>query len=320
MPAPVLFLETASGHETDVRPEVAIDAAIKLVKTLVSAKKANSKISLNSEVRLHDCELAPGQTLGRLLAGSRNYKEEWDFLRGLAAISPIHSGFETWLDDAELIEVKPVGGEISPALIWAHLLDTGIVSFHVRKEWLQPWVNVECTALDENGRLRIENKKLRNSSLPAHVGEHCEWLKSFGFDRLPPARELWAEREFRFPGLRLLERIQEDIKKLATTGIPYEQVINTLTSLNDDAMNWGGIGEVKFSCKVADGEHDRRRQFSVVQDDLTGCPQEFGKHAYFWMGKSIGTPAGRIHFRVSQEERKFVVAYAGFKLKSQVTG
>lgn len=320
MTVPVFFLEPASGHASDTRNEVALETALGLVKTLLAAKKINPKVSLNTPIRLHDCEIAPGRTLSQLLANAKSHQPEWDFLRNLATSSPLHSGFETWLAEAELSEVKLAGGKTSEALLWANLLDTGTVSFHVRKEWLAPWVTVECGSLDENLDFTCIQRDIRNASTPNHLNEHRDWLKSIGFDALPSAKEFWMEREYRFSGLRFLNRVEDDIDKLATSGIPYIQVINTLSLLNENALQWNGLGEPQFSCKVADGEHDQRRQLSTIRDDISGNEYEFGKHAYFWMGKSTSTPAGRIHFRIDAVEKKFVIAYAGFKLKAKIPG
>lgn len=318
MAVPVFFLEAVSGHTHDTRNEAALETALGLIKTLRAAKKINQKVSLNTSIRLHDCEVAPGKTLSQLLANAKKYQPEWDFLRNLATSSPLHAGFESWLSEAELSEVKLPGGKASEALLWANLLDTGTVSFHVKPEWLAPWVTAECGSLDDNLNFTSIPKDIRNASTPHHLNEHQDWLKSIGFDALPSAKQFWMDREYRFPGLRFLKRVEDDIEKLATSGLPYTKVINTLSLLNENALQWNGLGEPQFSCHVADGEHDQRRQLSTIQDDISKEAYEFGKHAYFWMGKSTSTPAGRIHFRLAADEKKFVIAYAGFKLKAKV--
>jgi hypothetical protein len=308
MAAPVLFLEPASGHRQAVHPSDAIKTAKQFIQTLRQARRINTKISLNSTVPLSNCELAPGQTLQILFAGPE-YRDAWFFLKELKTKTPFSDGFEQWLSKAELTEVKTSSGQLSVALTWANLLDTGTISFHVQPEWLTPWVSADCFVLDEKGDLNCQKRKIRNASAPTHVDEHLTWLKTLGYEQLPTAKQFWAERESRFPGLRFLSRVKTQIDDLATSGAPYKQAMSSLELLNNDALTWQSPSAPTFSAKVANGEHDQRRSLSKFHDELTDSEHEFDQHAYF-----TGGIAGRIHFRLANSENKFVVAYVGFKL------
>lgn len=308
MAAPVLFLESASGHRQAVHSSDATITANQFIQTLRQVRRANAKISLNSTVALPDCELAPGQTLKILFAGPE-YRDAWLFLKELKTKAPFSDGFEQWLTKAELTEVKISGGQPSAALTWANLLDTGTISFHVQPAWLKSWVIADCIVLDENGALNCLKKEIPNASVPAHVDEHLNWLKTLGYEQLPSAKQFWAEREPRFPGLRFLDRVKTQINDLATSGAPYKQAMSSLELLNNDALIWQGQSTPTFSAKVANGEHDQRRNLSKFHDELTGSEHEFDQHAYF-----TGGTAGRIHFRLAASEKKFVVAHVGFKL------
>lgn len=308
MAAPVLFLETDSGHRQAVHSSEATTTAKQFIQTLRQARRVNSKISLNSTVALPDCELAPGQTLQILFAGSE-YRDAWLFLKELKSKTPFSNGFEQLLSKAELTEVKTSSGQLSIALTWANLLDTGTVSFHVQPEWMSPWVSADCFMLDEKGAINCQSKKIPNASAPTHVDVHLAWLKTLGYEQLPTAKQFWAERESRFPGLRFLEQVKTQIDDLATSGAPYKQAMSSLELLNSDALTWEGRRAPTFSAKVANGEHDQRRNLSKFHDELTGTEHEFDQHAYF-----TGGTAGRIHFRLAAGEKKFVVAHVGFKL------
>lgn len=163
--------------------------------------------------------------------------------------------------------------------------------------------------MDESGNSQIQVKDIRNVSCIDHLGEHETWLKTLGFDGLPSAKQFWDDAPARYPGLRFLDRVRGQINQLATSGAPYKQALSSLDLLNGDALSWNGVGSPTYSAKVADGEHDQRRALSEFDDDVTGRRHEFDRHAYF-----TGGTAGRIHFRLSVEERKFVVAHVGFKL------
>ncbi|MDT4332927.1 hypothetical protein RPD76_23700 [Methylomonas sp. MV1] len=308
MAAPVLFLESASGHEEPLCSEDAIKTVNLLIQTLRRVRRLNAKISLNSKVALTGCEVAPGQTLQMLLAGPQHH-ETWLFLKEFHTKSPFSEGFEKWLSKAELFEAKTICGQPSEALAWAILLETGTISFHTHSGWLQPWVSVDCLSLDEDGEEYHQQKEIPNASVPSHVDEHQEWLKTLGFEKLPSAKQFWMDRESQFAGLRFLACVKNQINDLATSGAPYKQALKTLEVLNQDSLDWDGQGIPVFSIKEADGEHDQRRQLSNFYDDLTDTEQEFGRHIYF-----TGGIPGRIHFRLSPSEKKFVVAYVGFKL------
>ncbi len=308
MVVPVLFLEAASGHSNAVAPTDALKTAKQLVKALRDTRRANTKISLNSNTHIGDCELAPGQTL-RMVLGGHQYREEWTFIRELATRSPFSSGLEEWIASAELADATPSNGQSSVALTWANLLETGTISFHVQPDWLQPWITADCITLDADCNETSCKRDIRNISASDHVEVHKDWLEVLGRDQCPDSKKLWSERDSRFSGLRFLARVEDELSQLATSGAPFRQALNCLEALNQDAVVWGGNGIPKFSVKVADGEHDRRRSLSKFTDEVSGETFEFDRHAYF-----TGGIAGRIHFRLSSEESKFVIAHVGFKL------
>lgn len=308
MVAPVIFLESASGHGSVVQADVAAQTANQLIKTLQLLRRANQKISLNSLVPLADCEVAPGATLQMLFAGGQ-HRDTWLFLKELKARTPYSKGLETWLNDAELTEAKTAMGQVSAALTWAYLLETGTVSFNGNPDWCMPWIEVVCSTLNAENELCCQTMNVRNTSAPEHVQEHQAWLSSLGFERLPSAKQFWADKESQFPGLRFLARVKSQIDDLATFGAPYKQALSSLQALSDDAIKWDGQGAPVFSLKVADGEHDHRRTLSKFEDERTGTNFYFDRHAYF-----TGSFPGRIHFRLSPDEKTFVVAYIGNKL------
>lgn len=308
MPVPVLFLEANSGFEKDVEYDAAIAGAKLLVEVLRQARRINQKIGLNTAINIGDCQLRPGLTLRQLMSAPV-YREEWRFLRVLSVKSPISNGYEDWIARADLKEASTPSGQASSALTWADLLESGTVSFHAGQEWLSAWIKANCFSLDEGGASLTRVKEIRNLSCLEHLAEHEGWLKALGFDELPSAKQFWEDAKSRYPGLRFLDRVQGQIIQLSTSGAPYKQALNSLDLLNEDALAWQGEGSPSFSAKVADGEHDQRRALSMFEDDLTKTKQDFSRHTYF-----TGGTAGRIHFRLSAEERKFVIAHVGFKL------
>ncbi|MGL4602555.1 MAG: hypothetical protein ACRCU9_00265, partial [Iodobacter sp.] len=217
--------------------------------------------------------------------------------------------FEPLLNQAQSIDVQTNAGQASMALMWANLLKTGTVSFHVHPDWQNSWIDANVTELDENGALSSSTKKIRNISSNQHVIEHHNWLQTLGFEDTPDAISLWNERESRYQGLRFLPGVKKQLSDLATNGASYKQALICLKLLNNDSLAWNGVGEPKFSAKVAAGEHDQRRTLCDFYDEVDGTSQTFDRHGYF----TGGTP-GRVYFRLSSNEKKLVIAHVGAKL------
>jgi hypothetical protein len=308
MPAPVLFLEAMSGHSDIVSAAMATETAGRFVQTLRHLRRANTKISLNTSIRLPDCEIAPRVTLQMLLSDP-SHRDTWLFLKELNAKTPFSTGVEEVIRESQLSEIRTSSGQISSALLWAHVLETGTISFYGDIYWQSAWVEAACTSINPDGHLSEQEIQIRNVSDREHVGEHGDWLKSLGYEKVPSATQLWEDRSNRFTGLRFLEQVRKQFEDLATTGAPYQRALAQLKTLSDDAIKWGGYGVPIFSIKEADGEHDKRRRLSKFKDEVTGIEHEFDRHVYF-----TGGSPGRIHFRLSESEKKFVVGYVGFKL------
>lgn len=308
MAAPILFLESASGHGVPVSSQQAIVTARLFIQTLRHLKRANARISLRTHPALRECELAPGASLQKILSGN-DFREEWLFLKDLQTRTPLSSGLDALIDQVALAEIRLPSGAASQALTWAHILETGTVSFHAEPLWCQPTVEAMHVHLDEQENILSSPVAIRNASEPAHIAVHQDWLSQLGLDSYPSAKVFWEERNVRFPGLRFLERTRSHIDDLASSGAPYKQAIATLQALNRTALDWNGEGEPVFTTKNAAGEHDQRRKLCKFDDELTGKACDFGRHAYF-----TGSFPGRIHFRMSVEEKKIVIGHVGYKL------
>lgn len=309
MPAPVLFLEAASGHREPTSDAKAEDTLRRFIQTLRHLRRSNRKIGLNACVRLPDCEIAPGRTLQMVLSGP-SHRDTWLFLKELNTRTPFSREIESLIKEAEVSETKTSLGQTSEALTWALILETGTVSFFGDNAWKVPWIDAtHLSIINSDGNLSEQKVRIRNSSDTSHVDEHRDWLALLGYDEHPTATQLWNDRDSRFPGLRFLAQVRKNFDDIATTGSPYQQALTHLASLNEDAIRWGGNGNPEYSIKVAAGEHDQRRRLSIFRDEITGQDHEFDRHCYF-----TGGVPGRIHFRLSENEKKFVIGYVGLKL------
>jgi hypothetical protein len=243
------------------------------------------------------------------LLSEPSHRDTWLFLKELKSRTPFSEGVDQWIKTIEDSDAKTTAGQVSNALTWAHVLETGTVSFYGDATWQSGWIDATCTTIDADAQLSERQLQIRNVSNQIHVDEHHDWLKELGCEKVPSASELWTDKDNRFPGLRFLGQVRKQFEDLATTGAPFQSALSQLASFSDDAVKWGGIGTPAFSMKEADGEHDGRRHLSRFTDEVDGIEYDFNRHIYF-----TGGYPGRIHFRLSEIEKKFVVAYIGFKL------
>ncbi len=308
MPAPILFLESESGYASPVTPQIAIEAAKVFITTLQHLKRKNAKISLSTNRPLPECELSPGKALQTVLSGN-NYREEWLFLKELQTRTPLSEGLDSLINRVTSAEIKLPSGKSSAALTWAHYLETATISFHTDCLWRNSVISAQHEYLDDQGNIHCQAVNIRNASQPAHIVTHLSWLTNLGIEAQPSAKTLWEEREIRYPCLRFLSQVKNQINDLATSGAPYRRALATLHALNETATNWAGIGEPVFAGKNAARENEQRRELCKFTDDFIGENCDFGRHVYF-----TGNYPGRIHFRLSVEERKIVVGYVGYKL------
>lgn len=254
MVTPTLFLEPASGHTKSITTAEALSTTLQLISTLLSIRKVNRRIALNSPEVLSEVLVAPNETLASSLVGRH---EEWLFLRDVAARSPIYAGLEDFRDKAGGWQAKTASQVDAIALAWATLCKTGTVSFDAHPEWKTPTVEAHCLLLNEDAAFVSSIESVNNLSCPSHVSTHDDWLRSLGASDHLSA--LWERRSQDLPGLRFLADTEKQLRALYSTGAPYAQVVELLKTLNEDALKWNGKDEPTYSVKVALGEHDQRR-------------------------------------------------------------
>ena len=313
---PVLFLDDASRHIGPINRECAEKTAMTLLSTLKRLRKINSRIALNTARPIAQHQIGDDWTLQAVLGGN-SFREEWDFIRALSDRSPFSAGLQTEISqEIDDMEFRTHPGQIaSSALAWATLLDSATVSFNAHPDWSQAWVETTYRTLEDDGNLVDEEGRVKNTSRAEHADEHEDWLKQLGFAEVPTAEQVWSEKGARFPTLRFLPRTERDLKILETSGAPFLQAMESLKSLEKDAIGWKeGNAWPEFSTK-ASGESEQRRELCWVHDDATGKEELFDWHVRF-----TGGFAGRVHFRVDATNRIIVVAYIGLKLKRKIPG
>jgi hypothetical protein len=312
---PVLFLDEASRHVGSMDRSSATESAKDLISVLKRLRKVNKNFSLNTERHIAHYRVSDEWTLGSLLGGIE-FKEEWEFIRALSSQSPLGYGLDHLSDEINGLEFKTKSSGIpSLSLAWATVMDTAIVSFDSHSDWSEPFVEAAYLELDDDCNVQSHETFVRNACKIAHVLTHSEWFSQLLGTPTEDPSELWKEREARFPSIRFLPRVENDLSKLSTYGAPFRQALQALATLSNDAQKWPeGAASPSFSTKATpEGETGKRRCW--VFDDRTGNKELFDWHIRF-----TGSIAGRIHFRIDGANREIVVAYMGAKLSEKITG
>jgi hypothetical protein len=313
MPTPVVFLDEASAFVGDTEHSVAQSSALQLVRTLREMRKHNTRFAANSAGPLSEYRLSSNWTLQAALGGN-GYVEEWRFIRGLAAKSPLSDGFDATFSESLLaMDYRTPSGVRSSALAWAALMDTATVSSKGQPEWSEPWIDAECDSLTDVGGVETERERVRNASDLSHVTTHQEWLSKLGFDESPPADIVWAERAARYPGLRFLARCERDLHRLDGSGQPYVRALAALESLSKDSEKWHKDSHWPSFSTKASPESETREKLCLCIDESDGK-----EHKFDWHTRFTGSVAGRVHFRVDAVARSIVVAYIGVKLSRAI--
>ncbi|QSI76354.1 hypothetical protein [Niveibacterium microcysteis] len=314
MTTPVLFLDDASRHVGICSRDMAEQLTTTLLATLKALRHINKRFALSTAVPIAQYQIADDWTLQSILTGNAR-REEWDFIRQLSNRSPFAAGMEECLrQEIDSIEFRTQVHRVrSNALAWAALVETATVSVSAHPDWSLSWIDSEFVLLEDDGTLTQSQCRVRNASQVAHVTDHVDWLKWLGLAEDPTASEVWKERLDRYPGLRFLPRVENDLVKLQGSGAAYRQALGALDSLTQDVANWKpDCAWPDFSTKDSN-EGEQRQKLCWVHDDVTGK-----KECFSWHTRFTGAFAGRVHFRVDEAAHKIVIAYIGGKLSKEI--
>ena len=309
----ILFLNELSVATDVLNLDEAQRRAVKLVKTLRKIRSVQRNMAVNSELSLKNAMLDQRYSVSEALSGNE-FKEEWLLLKDIADRHPFAEGLGQKFDP----EVQQVGydcrGREAIACGWADQLGTAVISFVGAPEWSDPFITVSRYEEDDSGEIQDSEIQIYNFSETEHIAFHEEWLQNNVNDIAGySVDEFWDNKENIFPNLRFLDRVKDDLLALEDQKVAYRHAVARLIGINKDITSWiaKGVeqGEPEFSNKTARGEHDQRRD-NAMWLDLDNVNHYFGKHQYFDPKRFVG----RLHFRISQQEQKAIVAYIGRKL------
>ena len=146
---------------------------------------------------------------------------------------------------------------------------------------------------------------VRHASHEEHVKHHAAWFDDALRGRYSTGRDLWEERALAFPNLVFLDRVADDLAKLASVWV--EPVRSRLAELDRCVAEWRRSAPAPSWRSHITPESDTRRHLTRFTD-LDGITRFFEWHARFTPGP------GRIHFRIDAAAHRLVIAYIGRKL------
>ena len=195
---------------------------------------------------------------------------------------------------------------------WAYFLGAILLSINTSEEWNSHQIEIK-RVVEGDGRYIDEKLILPHIACFDHGNLLNKQYEKISDPSQLSVDDLWSQRDQLFQHLRFLDRTQKDFSVLKKAGLPYRQALIQCRALNEDIHRWiaAGVeqGEPKYSRDMADGEHDQRRD-DAQWVDIDGISYYFDKHLYIDKYGFLG----RLHFRLSVQEKKAVIAYLGRKL------
>ncbi|WP_073951269.1 hypothetical protein [Streptomyces kebangsaanensis] len=305
---PLLFLNEKSwGTACDpARADRAMKDFVDTVRAV--AAEDGPGTALVSEVPLKSMEITDGYPINKWIGSSPRNHVRWQRLRSLQNKSPFHRVFPAE-DAAGHLEYRH-GGTPALGLGAANFMDGIAVSLPVAAEWLGHTVAVGRSELVEGdgGELDVvhDTVDVRHASAQPHVDEHRTWIRSSRLHTVTSGRLIWERRADLYPHLRFLPRTEDHL-----TGLNPHWVVpvrQCLERLEESVAAWDPTTpEPDWRTKVTPEGETRKRVCRFTDPD--GTKHCYHLHARFTPG------AGRIHFRLVQEEQAIELAHIGGKIR-----
>ncbi|AXX28290.1 hypothetical protein KCV87_15705 [Actinosynnema pretiosum subsp. pretiosum] len=273
------------------------------VRVLAEVRRARPNAVLISPERLPGVELAAGYPMAKWANDPRN-RDRWRLVRAMQQRAPFTFDQVVPEGSADELEYRH-GGRAALGLGAAHLVDGLAVSLSSERVWDTDEVQVDRTSLTEEAEVVEERVRVAHASAEHHFEAHRERFKRDGLADLSTGAALWGARADHFPALRFLPAVETHFRDLTPNWVV--PVRERLAELQDSAAGWpaGEPFPEWQSLVTPEGEQRKRLCYFV---DVDGVKYLFDLHARFTPG------VGRIHFRVSAEERKLIVAHVGRKI------
>ncbi|MCK1542123.1 hypothetical protein IVB12_09085 [Bradyrhizobium sp. 179] len=273
-------LSYPQGSQTQASAREVVRTLIALLKEL---KAERSDLALHSSVPLGAVPLGDNLWLSALRADADTI-DEWRFLRGLENRAPFHIGLDRKIAanvDFEFEDKSAI------ALGLAYEFDALAVSFDC-ETWRRSEVDVFRLELQDEA-LESEVVVVRNASIRGHVDPVRAWMRIVALQAPSDGDDLWDNRAERFPRLRFLPRVEEQVRSLRS-GAPELLAVNRrLWEIQCALAEWNPESHAlpTFRTKVTPEHEQRRSLFNFV--DVQGEVRCFDLHARYTPG------AGRIH-------------------------
>ncbi|MEE1766352.1 hypothetical protein [Streptomyces sp. SP18BB07] len=267
-------------------------------------------ISLATQSPLDQAELAHGYYYAQWRNDARN-RDEHRFIQRMrdrctTFTAALHGAAASGRDD---ISHRHNGVDVQG--LGAALMADGLaVSLPLAPDWDTAWLELRIEELSEDpetGDTVVDEypETIRHASQKAHLGEHEEWGRLEGLDRVSSGAELWAGHEDFFPNLQFLDRVREDLENLDPKW--FKGARRLLRQLQASAAAWDPVTSPTgphWEAPNIRPEHEnaRRNRFWEDKDGESRC---------FELHGNLNRNAGRIYFRLVHDEKAIRIAHIG---------
>ncbi|MFJ7047351.1 hypothetical protein ACIQVC_28710 [Streptomyces sp. NPDC101112] len=267
-------------------------------------------ISLATQSPLDQAELAHGYYYAQWRNDARN-RDEHRFIQRMrdrctTFTAALHGAAASGRDD---ISHRHNGVDVQG--LGAALMADGLaVSLPLAPDWDTAWLELRIEELSEDpetGDTVVDEypETIRHASQKAHLGEHEEWGRLEGLDRVSSGAELWAGHADFFPNLQFLDRVREDLENLDPKW--FKGARRLLRQLQASAAGWDPVTSPTgphWEAPNIRPEHEnaRRNRFWEDKDGESRC---------FELHGNLNRNAGRIYFRLVHDEKAIRIAHIG---------
>ena len=273
-----------------------------------------TQTSLRMERSLHETLCLPEYSLHDAYQGlrSRGFREEYQFLAGLATKVPLLSEADEDAKDRFLgCEEQTLPQRDGEPLVYCAIVDGIAVGFPSRPTWDRDRMTVRFNELLPDASTEETSEEVDQLTRAAHAGPICDRHR----DRLragsTPAT-LWENREEIFPNLLFGPGVEGNLREYASL---FQTIVGKLVDLDRSAGEWKVVGgpAPRWRTKVTPEDPDQMKNATFLAtrrfSSHDGTRRTFEWHARF--GSS-----GRIHLRFDPQPREVEIGYIGPHLPS----
>jgi hypothetical protein len=292
-----------------------------LVETVIVATKHGVKKILRTSSSLVAEELAPNYPVARWLNDGNVDRDLQRFFKTIVTKAPFLSDVnDASMSDSSRMSDYFFGESVAIGLGAAFLLDALAISLCSDRRWLESYLELRVSQLDDDGEIIDAFETIHHASVNDHVRSHLPWIESRLFaevqSNVHAGLDIWLHKEEWFPNLYFCEQVKEQLQMVYRGHLMLSSILKCLHELEDYCKNW------------LDGPFDNNRITrkatleSAITLEMYGSERTFRCHdgisRLFSWHLPLTPNAWRLYFYPISEERKLIIGYIGQHLSTKL--